>query len=781
MKKPIMILVLILMLPIANACTIPKVYNEYGVPVNLIGAGSLPIYGENYPLDQQLILYNFTVENLENQEITITFSPSGSLWAYVYEASATVGPLQTKNLSLPVYVDGKSKIGELYTSGLCEDGLPMVEGLMNIRIYGRNNQDPQSCSNTKTSCGIFPNCQDLSELEGCYDGKYRIYSCTANSPTYTDTCNTYCCHQFKGPDASCQPIGGHSTCVGPDDYCENECDVLGSYCQGNDLYSCVEGEDGCYDLVFEQSCDMCYQGQCIDDSGFTGKIAFVCRDDSCDDGLEPNLISWLDTNNWLVIGKGFDSWTDLELDYYDLMMCSDETEACKQSSGIIYDEHTNENMPFVEIGDYRNVHQAYRFGYIKNPYNYLATSDQIHVTADNAITDPYDSDIKIFNSKKKMAIVPDYRLESFVEDVADVGSDNGKSTLFKVEDQTRYIYVGWFYKASFSDLTQYGSQVLNRTIVWALCGDECLVDPNQNKPPVAVSSINPYPIAYESQTIQFDASQSYDPEGQALKYYWDFGDQTNSGWISQASIEHVYNVQGDYVISLIVNDGELNSEPDEKTLSILPTIKDKIAFLCSKDSCSIQPEQELKAWLEDQGYYVDGKSKSSWTESELESYDLMICSSTSGCSVKSWMPAYKKHANGKMPFIEIPDYQYLKAGYKFGYISWWSGFKLTNNQMKIAGADQITSPFSNNIHVFSSDQTMAGIFNSRLGLQSVSLTEMTDKDVCTQFKVDASGNSGRYVYVGWFYKSEISDLTENGEELLLRTLRWIQCGDADGC
>ena len=133
-----------------------------------------------------------------------------------------------------------------------------------------------------------------------------------------------------------------------------------------------------------------------------------------------------------------------------------------------------------------------------------------------------------------MTINPDYRLLEQVIDVADVDGDNGKSTLFKVDtsgNQGRYAYVGWFYKGSLTELTYEGNQILNRTMIWVYCGDDCLIDPNRNFPPVAIPELTPNPMAYVGQVVEFDASNSYDPEEQPLTYYWDFGDGDDSGWI----------------------------------------------------------------------------------------------------------------------------------------------------------------------------------------------------------------------------------------------------------
>jgi len=68
------------------------------------------------------------------------------------------------------------------------------------------------------------------------------------------------------------------------------------------------------------------------------------------------------------------------------------------------------------------------------------------------------------------------------------------------------------------------------------------------------------------EAIQFDGSGSSDANGDPLSYTWDFGDGSPTS--SEASPSHTYDTVGDYIVSLVVNDGSQDSEADVTTASI---------------------------------------------------------------------------------------------------------------------------------------------------------------------------------------------------------------------
>jgi len=71
---------------------------------------------------------------------------------------------------------------------------------------------------------------------------------------------------------------------------------------------------------------------------------------------------------------------------------------------------------------------------------------------------------------------------------------------------------------------------------------------------------------YTSQSITFNASDSYDPDGVIVSYFWDFGDGTNSTGIV---VEHAYSINGTYTVTLTVSDDDDASDSTSATKTIL--------------------------------------------------------------------------------------------------------------------------------------------------------------------------------------------------------------------
>jgi PKD repeat protein len=71
-------------------------------------------------------------------------------------------------------------------------------------------------------------------------------------------------------------------------------------------------------------------------------------------------------------------------------------------------------------------------------------------------------------------------------------------------------------------------------------------------PPVAIFSESAE-IVYTSESIYFNASGSYDPDGNITSYFWDFGDGSNATGVV---VDHAYADDGNYTVTLTVTDDD---------------------------------------------------------------------------------------------------------------------------------------------------------------------------------------------------------------------------------
>jgi PKD repeat protein len=61
-------------------------------------------------------------------------------------------------------------------------------------------------------------------------------------------------------------------------------------------------------------------------------------------------------------------------------------------------------------------------------------------------------------------------------------------------------------------------------------------------------------VADINETVTFDASESFDPDGYIVAYYWDFGDGTTANGTQPFPYYHAYRAGGEYWVSLTVVD-----------------------------------------------------------------------------------------------------------------------------------------------------------------------------------------------------------------------------------
>ena len=88
----------------------------------------------------------------------------------------------------------------------------------------------------------------------------------------------------------------------------------------------------------------------------------------------------------------------------------------------------------------------------------------------------------------------------------------------------------------------------NDGYLYAIDGNKSL----QNQHPIA--NAGPDQNVTVNQTVYFNGSASYDPDGGPITYKWSFGDGTSTDWLNDSTTSHSYNKVGIYTVTLTVRD-----------------------------------------------------------------------------------------------------------------------------------------------------------------------------------------------------------------------------------
>lgn len=89
--------------------------------------------------------------------------------------------------------------------------------------------------------------------------------------------------------------------------------------------------------------------------------------------------------------------------------------------------------------------------------------------------------------------------------------------------------------------------------------------PKPNEPPQAAFAATP-PEGEVPLVVQFDASQSQDPDGEITEYRWDFGDATTGEGVI---VSHTYAAVGSYQVQLTIVDDRGAQDTAERTITAL--------------------------------------------------------------------------------------------------------------------------------------------------------------------------------------------------------------------
>jgi len=118
----------------------------------------------------------------------------------------------------------------------------------------------------------------------------------------------------------------------------------------------------------------------------------------------------------------------------------------------------------------------------------------------------------------------------------------------------------------FSHEFGYGRYVVRlKIITFAHETDEAQVEVIANKPPVAKFSYT----LIGANRVQFNASDSYDPDGKIASYHWSF-DDGSIDFSDEPVVEHRYRVAGKYEVRLVVVDdyGDPCESPAVRTITV---------------------------------------------------------------------------------------------------------------------------------------------------------------------------------------------------------------------
>ena len=85
-----------------------------------------------------------------------------------------------------------------------------------------------------------------------------------------------------------------------------------------------------------------------------------------------------------------------------------------------------------------------------------------------------------------------------------------------------------------------------------------------NSPPAASFTCNP-PSGGAPLSVSFNASGSYDTDGNIVSYQWSFGDGSSG---SEAELTHTYQNAGSFVAKLTVTDNQGGRDTSSKTITV---------------------------------------------------------------------------------------------------------------------------------------------------------------------------------------------------------------------
>ncbi len=122
-----------------------------------------------------------------------------------------------------------------------------------------------------------------------------------------------------------------------------------------------------------------------------------------------------------------------------------------------------------------------------------------------------------------------------------------------------------------------------------------------NRPPTA-SFTESAEIVYVGEIIYFNASESYDPDGYIIGYFWNFGDGTNATGVT---VEHSYGDNGTYIVTLTVTDDDGATANSTSTKTVLRRDVAVLIIAPFKTIVGTGFNVNINVTVENQGDYIE--------------------------------------------------------------------------------------------------------------------------------------------------------------------------------
>ena len=225
---------------------------------------------------------------------------------------------------------------------------------------------------------------------------------------------------------------------------------------------------------------------------------------------------------------------------------------------------------------------------IQCPVNATITDQYGRIIADNGTNEIPNASMLITNETKTFYLPADLTYSVDID-----AYDTGTFNFTRISPVGNDISITKFENISVTESTKASLEIVpnvtNYTISIDYDGDGNIDEVRSpdiseiieiNQPPIANAN-GPY-TGIEGQTVEFNASASYDPEEMPLTYYWEFGDG-ETAVTTQPTIAHIYAQQGNYTVTLIVNDSVQNSTPSI-TYALINDTEPKANFIANQTS-----------------------------------------------------------------------------------------------------------------------------------------------------------------------------------------------------